>query len=82
LRERGKGGYNSMQWKWGDPNPAVRVFGIVIAGAIIVGVVLSFCGPGEILGMTRIYFIMLLVVGIFAAALGMQVVIWFRNRDE
>jgi hypothetical protein len=58
------------------------VFGIVIAGGIIVGVVLSFCGPSEILGMTRINFIMVLVAGIFAATLGMQVVIWFRNRDK
>ncbi len=70
-----------MRFDW-NPDPVERVFAIVMAGAIIVVVVLSFCGPGEILGMTRINFIMVLVVGIFAAALGMQVVIWFRNRDK
>ncbi len=70
-----------MRFDW-NPDPVERVFAIVMAGAIIVVVVLSFCGPGEILGMTRINFILLLVFGIFGTALGLRVVSWFRNRDK
>ena len=70
-----------MRFDW-NPDPVERVFAIVMAGAIIVVVVLSFCGPGEILGMTRINFIMLLVFGCFGATLGLLVVMWFRKRGE
>jgi hypothetical protein len=69
-----------MQIHWGDP--VERVFGIVIVGAIIVSFALLFLGPDEILGMPRIYFIALLSIGAFGAALGLLVVRWFRQRGE
>ena len=70
-----------MRFDW-NPDPVERVFGIVMAGGMIVVFVLTFFGPGEILGRTRIYYIVVLVIGIYGIALGLQVVRWFRKRDE
>jgi hypothetical protein len=71
-----------FQWQWGDPNPAVRVLGIVAAGSIIAICCLSFFCPGEILGMPRINLIMFLVFVCFGAALGLGVVMLFRKGGE
>ena len=71
-----------FQWQWGDPNPAGRVFGIVIAGSIIVVVVLSCCGPAEIFGMPRINLIVFLTFVAFGSGLGYAVMDWFRKRGE
>lgn len=70
-----------MRFEW-NPDPVERVFGIVMAGGMIVVFILTFFGPDEILGMTRIGFIALLVIGVFGTAFGLQVVRWFRKRDE
>ncbi len=67
-----------MRFEW-NPDPVERVFGIVIAGALILGIALFF-GPCEILGKTRDNLIMLLFFGAFGTTLGLLVVGWFRNR--
>lgn len=70
-----------MRFEW-NPDPVEGVFGIVMTGGIIVVFILTYFGPGEILGMTRPNFIILLIVGVFGTALGLRVVRWFRRRDE
>jgi hypothetical protein len=71
-----------FQWKWGDPNPAGRVFGIVIAGAIMASCALHFLGPDEIFGMPRENLIVFLTFVAFGSSLGYAVMNWFRKRDE
>jgi H+/Cl- antiporter ClcA len=70
-----------MGFQW-NPDPVERVFGIVIAGAIIAVFVLGFFGPDQILGLTRENLILLLFLGAFGAVLGLRVVRWYRKRDE
>ena len=70
-----------MRFEW-NPDPVERVFGIVMAGAIIAVFVVGFIGPNEILGMTRENFMLILFFGGFGAGLGLWVVRWFRKRDK
>jgi hypothetical protein len=79
--KKDQGGNHTMRFDW-IPDPVERVFGIVIAGAIIVVFVLGFFGPDEILGMTRENWMLILFLGGFGVGLGWRVVKWFRkNRD-
>lgn len=70
-----------MRFSWGSPDPVERVFGIIIVGAIIVGIAIFFCGPSEIFGIRRDNLIMFFFLGGFGTALGLFAMRWLRKRD-